>query len=124
MIKTNSAIAIFKAVISGIFLIARDKFVISVNKMIYDNSQKLYETTYITALQTVIKNSKIDNDKLSMLSEMWLCFTELIILSALSIIAIFIKEKVFIIIFVLAIIAIFYENRVVRKFYQNKEKQI
>ena len=56
--------------------------------MIYDNVQKVYEISYSTVQQEMIKESNLDNDKLSTLSEMWLCFTEVIILAILSIIAI------------------------------------
>lgn len=122
MKKTNSIISIIKIIITGIFIIAKDKFVISVNKMIYDNAQKMYEISYNTSQQTIIRDSKLDNDKLSTLSEMWLCFTELIILTILSIIAIYIKENIFIFIFVLEIVAVLYQNKVVKKYYNKENK--
>lgn len=86
--------------------------------MVYDNVQKMYEATYTTALQTVINKSDIDNDKLSTLSEMWLCFTELLILILLSIASIFIKEKVFILIFASEILAIIYNNKTIKNYYR------
>lgn len=117
MKKTNNIISIIKIIISGVFIIAKNKLIISVNKMVYDNAQKMYEISYNTAQQAIIKDSDLDNDKLSTLSEMWLCFTEVIILAILSIIALYIKEKVFIFIFVLEILAILYENKTVKKYF-------
>ena len=90
--------------------------------MIYDNVQKVYEISYSTVQQEMIKESNLDNDKLSTLSEMWLCFTEVIILAILSIIAIYIKEKVFILIFVLEILAVLYEKKIVRDYYKKEKK--
>lgn len=122
MSKTNNIISIFKIIISGIFLIMKSKILVSLNKMVYDNVQKIYEATYTTSLQTVINKSDIDNDKLSTLSEMWLCFTELIALIFLSIVAIYIKEKVFILIFVLEILAVIYYNRTIKEYYKENNK--
>jgi hypothetical protein len=118
MKKANNIISIIKILITGIFIIVKDKFIISVNKMIYDNAQKAYEISYNTSQQTMIKESNLDNDKLSTLSEMWLCFAELIILAILSIIAIYIKEKIFIFIFVLEILAVFYNKKIVKDYYK------
>lgn len=89
--------------------------------MMYDNVQKMYEISYTTMQQAMIKDSNLDNDKLSTLSEMWLCFTEVIILAMLSIIAIYIKEKVFILVFILEILAVLYEKKIVRD-YCKKDK--
>ena len=89
--------------------------------MMYDNVQKMYEISYTTMQQAMIKESNLDNDKLSTLSEMWLCFTEVIILVILSITAIYIKEKVFILIFVLEILAVLYEKKIVKD-YCKKDK--
>ena len=122
MIKTSSVISVLKAIVSGIFLVIKNKVLISLNNMIYDNIQKMYETTYTTALQAIIRKSYIDNDKLSTLSEMWLCFTELIVLVLLSIIAIYMKEKVFILIFITEIIAIFYAKKTISKYYKEDNK--
>lgn len=117
MKKTNNIISIIKIIITGIFIIVKDKFIISANKMIYDNAQKMYEISYNTSQQTIIRDSKLDNDRLSTLSEMWLCFTELIILVILSLIALYIKEKVFIFIFVLEILAVLYNKKIVKDYY-------
>lgn len=123
MIKTNRIASILKAIISGIFLIAKNKVIISVNNMVYDNVKKVYETTYTTALQTFIKDSDVDNDKLSTLAEMWLCFTELIELTILAIVAIYIKEKVFILLFIFEILAIFYGKRTIDKYYKEEKNK-
>lgn len=114
MKKTNNIISIIKIIITGIFIIVKDKFIISANKMIYDNAQKMYEISYNASQQTIIKESKLDNDKLSTLTEMWLCATEVMILVILSIIALYIKEKVFIFIFVLEILAVLYNKKIVK----------
>lgn len=122
MVKTNGFISFFKAIVSGMFIILKNKVLISLNNMVYDNVQKMYETSYTTAIQTIIRNSKIDNDRLSTLSEMWLCFTELIILLVLSIIAIYIKERIFICIFLIEIVAILYENKTIKTYYKEVNK--
>lgn len=121
MRKTNKVISILKFIISGAFLIIKNKIIISLNKIVYDNIQKMYETNYNTVQQTMLKDSDIDNDKLSTLSEMWLCFTELIILVSLSILSIYIKEKVFIFIFILEIIAVFYAKKTISGYYKMKK---
>lgn len=122
MKKTYRVISVLKAIVSGIFIIAKNKVFVSINNMAYDNVQKMYETTYTTALQTIIRKSDIDNDKLSTLSEMWLCFAELIILILFAILAIFIKEKIFILIFISEILAIIYSNRTISQYYKEKNK--
>ena len=117
MKRTNNIISIIKIIITGIFIIVKDKFIISANKLIYDNAQKMYEISYNASQQTIIKESKLDNDKLSTLTEMWLCATEVMILVILSIIALYIKEKVFIFIFVLEILAVLYNKKIVKDYY-------
>lgn len=122
MTKANRIIVFLKIITSGAFLILKNKIIISLNKIVYDNVQKMYETTYNTVQQTMLKDSEVDNDKLSTLSEMWLCFIELIILILLSVIAIYIKEKIFIFIFILEILAILYEKNTIKNYYSKENK--
>ena len=120
MTKTNNVASALKAIVTGVFLIAKNKIVMSVNNMFYDNIKKMYETSYTTAMQTMIEESEKDNDKLATLSEMWLCFTELIELLILAIFAYYIKEKVFILLFIFELLAIFYGRNKINKYYKKK----
>ena len=58
----------------------------------------------------IIKESKEDNDLLSAVGQMSLCFTEVIVFALLAIISSFIGEKVFIIIFILSILSSIFIN--------------
>lgn len=91
--------------ITGVYLFARNKIIISLNNMLSDNFAKVYETSIQTSIQNIIKESKEDNDLLSSIGQMSLCFTEVIIFIALAILSNFIGEKVFYIIFILSIIS-------------------
>lgn len=123
MVKSNNVVSILKTIVTGAYLIAKNKIVLSVNNMFYDNIKKMYETSYTTAMQTAIKESNKDNDKLATLSEMWLCFTELIELSILALVAYYIKEKIFILLFAFELIAIFYGRNKINKYYEHETKE-
>lgn len=73
--------------------------------MLSDNFSKVYETSIQTSIQNIIKESKEDNDLLSSVGQMSLCFTEVIIFIILAILSNFIGEKIFYIIFILSIIS-------------------
>lgn len=103
--KANNLVTIIKAMITGVYLFARNKIIISLNNMLSDNFAKVYETSIQTSIQNIIKESKEDNDLLSSIGQMSLCFTEVIIFIALAILSNFIGEKVFYIIFILSIIS-------------------
>ena len=103
--KSNDLVTIIKTAIIGIFLITKNKVIISINKTLNDNFQKVYETSTQTSIQNIIKESKEDNELLSAVGQMTLCFTEIIIFGVLALISKFIGEKIFIIIFILSIIS-------------------
>ena len=84
--------------------------IISINKTVGDNLEKVYETSIQTSIQNIIKESKEDHDLLSSVGQMSLCFTEVIVLVILSVISIFIKEKIFIVIFLLSILSTIFIN--------------
>ena len=79
--------------------------IISINKTVGDNLEKVYETSIQTSIQNIIKESKEDNDLLSAVGQMSLCFTEVIVLAVLSIISKFIGENIFYLIFILSIVS-------------------
>ncbi len=91
--------------ITGVYLFAKNKVIISLNNMLSDNFTKVYETSIQTSIQNIIKESKEDNDLLSSVGQMSLCFTEVIIFIILAILSNFIGEKIFYIIFMLSIIS-------------------
>lgn len=103
--KANNLVTIIKSIITGIFLFAKNKVVISFNKTLSDNFGKVYETSIQTSIQNIIKESKENNELLSSVGQMSLCFTEVVVFAILAILSSFIGEKVFIIIFILSIIS-------------------
>ncbi len=110
IIKANSLVTIIKVIITSVFLFAKNKVTIAFNKVLNDNFEKVYETSINTSIQNIIKESKEDNDLLSAVGQMSLCFTEVIVFALLAIISSFIGEKVFIIIFILSIISSIFIN--------------
>lgn len=103
--KSNNLVTIIKVIITGVFLFTKNKIIVSINKMLNDNFEKVYETSIQTSIQNIIKESKENNELLSSVGQMSLCFTEVIIFAFLAIIATFIGENVFYIIFILSIIS-------------------
>lgn len=103
--KSNSLVTTIKAVITGIFLFAKDNITISFNKVLNDNFEKVYETSIQTSIQNIIKESKENNELLSAIGQMSLCFTEVIVFGILALISKFTGESIFIVIFILSIIS-------------------
>lgn len=103
--KANNLVTAIKAIITAIFLFAKNKIIISINKTLNDNFEKVYETSIQTSIQNIIKESKENNELLSAVDQMSLCFTEVVVFSILAILSSFIGEKVFIVIFILSIIS-------------------
>ena len=67
--------------------------------------EKVYETSIQTSIQNIIKEEKENNELLSAVGQMSLCFTEVIVFVVLAFVAKFIEERVFYMIFVLSIIS-------------------
>ena len=103
--KSNNLVSIIRIFITTIYLFAKNKMIISINKTVGDNLGKVYETSIQTSIQNIIKESKEDHDLLSAVGQMSLCFTEVIVLAILSIISKFIGENIFYLIFILSIIS-------------------
>lgn len=82
--KSNDLVTIIKTMITGMFLISKNKVVISVNKTLNDNFQKAYETSTQTSIQNIIKESKEDNELLSAVGQMTLCFSEITVFGILA----------------------------------------
>lgn len=103
--KSNSLVSIIKTIITSIFLFIKNKYIISINKTLSDNFNKVYETSIQTSIQNIIKKSKEDPALLSSVGQMTLCFAEVIVFGMLVILAFFIKEKVLLIIFIFSIVS-------------------
>lgn len=103
--KANTLVSLIRLIITSIYLFAKNKFVISVNKTVSDNLEKVYETSIQTSIQNIIKESKEDHDLLSAVGQMSLCFAEVVIFAILSIISKYIGEDIFYLIFLLSIIS-------------------
>lgn len=103
--KANTLVSLIRLIITSIYLFEKNKFVISVNKTVSDNLEKVYETSIQTSIQNMIKESKEDHDLLSAVGQMSLCFAEVVIFAILSIISKYIGEDIFYLIFLLSIIS-------------------
>lgn len=113
--KSNNLVSLIRVVVTSIYLLAKDKMIISINKTVGDNLEKVYETSIQTSIQNIIRESKEDYDLLSAVGQMSLCFTEVIIFAILSIIAKLIGENVFYLIFILSIISTIAINFEIKK---------
>lgn len=113
--KANNLVTVIRTVITSVFLFAKDKILISLNKTLSDNFEKVYETTIHTSIQNIIKESKENNELLSAVGQMSLCFTEVFVFAILAILSKFIGEKVFYIIFILSIISTILININIKK---------
>ncbi len=103
--KSNHIVSTIRVFITATFLLIKNKIVVSLNKTLNDNFEKVYETSVQSSIQNMMKESKEDETLLSTIGQMSLCFTELVILSILAFISIWIQEKIFIIIFLLSILS-------------------
>ena len=103
--KSNNLVTIIKSSITLIYLFVKDKFIISINKAVSDNVSKVYETSIQTSIQNIIKESKEDNELLSAVGQMSLCFTEVFVFALLAFIAKFVGENVCYVIFILSIVS-------------------
>ena len=101
-------------VITSIYLFVKNKILISINKTLNDNFEKAYETSIQTSIQNIIKNEDCDNELLSSIGQMSLCFSETIILVLLSLISVFINDNVFYVIFILSIVSTIATNIYIR----------
>lgn len=114
--RSNDLVSLIRVFITAIYLFAKDKMIISINKTVGDNLEKVYETSIQTSIQNIIKDSKEDYDLLSSVGQMSLCFTEVIVFAILSIMSIFVREKVFIVIFILSILSTIFINVNIKNF--------
>lgn len=113
--KSNNLVTLIKTSITLIYLFVKDKFIISINKAVSDNVSKVYETSIQTSIQNIIKESKENNELLSAVGQMSLCFTEVIIFGLLSFLSNFIGEKIFIVIFIMSIVSTICINLNIKK---------
>lgn len=105
ILKSNDLVTIIKTIITGIFLFARSKVIISINKALSDNFERVYDTSIQTSIQNIIKIQKENKELLSAVGQMCLCFTEVVVFAILALLSGFIGEKVFVAIFGLSIMS-------------------
>lgn len=113
--KSNNLVSIIRIIISSIYLITKNKIIISINKTAGDNLEKVYETSIQTSIQNIIKEQKENSDLLSGVGQMSLCFTEFIVLICLAIIDKFLNLNVFYIIMIMSIVSTVVINLEIRK---------
>ena len=112
--RCNSLVSSIRIVITFIYLFARNKIIVSLNKNLSDNFEKVYETSIQTSIQNIIQESKENNDLLSSVGQMSLCFTEVLVLFILSLLTLFIGKNIFYIIFILSIISTLLINLILK----------
>ncbi len=115
MNKTNNVVSIFKIIVLSIFIFAKNKVVISIDKTVNDNLSKAYDTNTQTLIQNITKNENEDKTLLSTIGQMTLCFTEIIVLIIFALIATILDVEVFKVLFICSIIATILINRCCRK---------
>lgn len=113
--KANTLVSIVKAIITGVFLVAKNKITISLNKTLSDNFEKVYETSIQTSIQNMIKEANENNELLASVGQMSLCYAEVIVFAILALLGYFIGEKVLFVIFVLSIISTIGINQKVKQ---------
>ena len=122
--KSNDLVTLIKTIITGMFLVTKNKIAISINKTLNDNFQKVYETSTLTSIQNIIKESKEDNELLSAVGQMTLCFTEIIVFGLLALLSKFIGERIFIVIFILSIISSIFINVEIKTERSNRKSNL
>lgn len=115
MKKTNNVVSILKIIVLSIFIFAKDKIVISIDKTVNDNLEKVYDTNAQTLIQNVTKNENEDKSFLSTIGQMSLCFTEIIVLLIFALIAKIVDIEVFKLLFIGSIVATILINKSCRK---------
>lgn len=113
--KTNNLVTLIKAAITSVYLFTKNKIAISINKTISDNFEKMYETSIQTSIQNIIKESTEDSNLLSTIGQVCLCLAEFIIFLMLSLLSLFIKEKIFYVVFILSIVSTITINISIKK---------
>ena len=116
IVKSNFLVSSIRILITIIYLFIKNKIIISINKNVSDNFEKVYETSIQTSIQNIIKDSKENNDLLSSVGQMSLCFTEVFVLAVLSLLALFLGKNVFYIMFILSIISTILINFNLKKY--------
>lgn len=115
MKKTSNVVSILKIIVLFIFIFAKNKVIISVDKTVNDNLEKAYDTNVQTLIQNVTKNENEDKTLLSTIGQMSLCFTEIVVLLIFALIAKIVDIEVFKVLFVCSITATILINRCCRK---------
>ena len=118
--KTNNIVSVLKMLISAIFIFFKNKIIISINNTLYGVLEKVYTANFNTILHNGMTESKEEDVFISSISEMWLCFAELIALLLMAAISMYLGKQIFIVMFVCSIIATFIINR--SKFAKTNDK--
>lgn len=104
--KLTTLMSIARVTLSSVFILLKDKVVVSFSKTAFDNLEQIYEMTFKTASENIMKRMhKEDPAFLSTVAEMSLCLTEVVIFSLFALVAYFIQIKAFIFVFLGSIIA-------------------
>lgn len=103
--KMNKWISILRIILTSIFIFTKNKITISINKIAFDSTEQIYDMTYISSTENIIKNSPKENCLLASVGEMCLCFSELVCFAIIAFIAYYNTSYAFIFMFTASIIS-------------------
>lgn len=113
--KMNNIVTILRLITTSIFIITRNKVIISINKATFDSIEQIYDMVYISSIENIIKKNPKENSLLASSGEMCLCFTELLCFSLIALIALYSATGAFIFMFACSIISTIMMNKMIQK---------
>lgn len=105
-IKTFNIISIIKGIVTSIFILSKNLYLLMVNQSVYKLVDNVYDSAYSALSQSKVENDKKSTILLSIIHEMCLCFFEFIVLIILLIISMFNVEITFKVMFASSIVVI------------------
>ena len=105
-LKTFNIISIIKGIVTSIFILSKNLYLLMVNQSVYKLVDNVYDSAYSALSQSKVENDKKSTILLSIIHEMCLCFFEFIVLLMLLIISIFNVEITFKVMFASSIVVI------------------
>ena len=105
-IKTFNIISIIKGIVTSIFILSKNLYLLMVNQSVYKLVDNVYDSAYSALSQSKVENDKKSTILLSIIHEMCLCFFEFIVLLILLIISMFNVEITFKVMFASSIVVI------------------
>ena len=117
--RTFNIISIIKGLITSIFILAKNTYILMINQSLYKLVDNVYDSSYSALLQSKVETDKKDTMLLSIIHEMCLCFYEFIVLLILMIISLINVNFTFKVMFISSIIVLFINAKLVKKWNEN-----